>query len=110
MRKVIYENTKVPIKLWLNDIEEGALQQAKNAANLPFIYHHLAIMPDAHQGYGVSIGTVLATEGVIIPNAIGVDVGCGIAAVKTNLKSEQLDKEILKYRLSEVELAGVVFL
>lgn len=102
MNKVIYENTKVPIKLWLDDIEEGALNQAKNAANLPFAYHHIAIMPDAHQGYGVSIGTVLATEGVVIPNAVGVDIGCGMCAVKTTLKVEQLDKETLKKIMGKI--------
>ncbi len=76
---------KVPIKLWLDDIEPGALTQAKNLANLPFIFHHVAIMPDAHQGYGMPIGGVMATEGVIVPNAVGVDIGCGMCAVPTDL-------------------------
>lgn len=102
MIKVINDNTRVPIKLWLNDIEEGALKQANNAANLPFIFHHLAIMPDAHQGYGVSIGSVLATERVVIPNAVGVDVGCGLIAVKTSLKSEQLNKDTLKKIMNKI--------
>ena len=78
---------RVPIKLWLEDIEQGALDQALNLANLPFIFKHLAIMPDSHQGYGMPIGGVLATEGVIIPNAVGVDIGCGMCAVETSLAS-----------------------
>ena len=84
---------KKPIKLWLDDIEEGALTQAKNLANLPFTFKHVAIMPDAHLGYGMPIGGVLATEDVIIPNAVGVDIGCGVCAVqtsRTNIRPEEL--------------------
>ncbi len=86
MKKVI-TTEKIPIKLWLDDIEDGALEQAKNMANLPFVFKHVAIMPDAHQGYGMPIGGVLATNNVIIPNAVGVDIGCGMCAVKTSLTS-----------------------
>ena len=71
--------------MWLNEIEDGALDQAKNLANLPFVFKHIAIMPDSHQGYGMPIGGILATKGVIIPNAVGVDIGCGMCAVKTFL-------------------------
>lgn len=84
MKRVI-TTERAPIKLWLEDIEQGALDQALNLANLPFIFKHLAIMPDSHQGYGMPIGGVLATKGVIIPNAVGVDIGCGMCAVKTSL-------------------------
>lgn len=88
---------RVPIKMWLEYLEDGAEVQAKNLANLPFAYKHIAIMPDAHQGYGMPIGGVLATEGVVIPNAVGVDIGCGMSAVKTSLDSVTLDrvKEII---------------
>jgi len=82
--KVINTENK-PIKMWLGDIEEGALNQAKNMANLPFVFKHVAIMPDSHQGYGMPIGGVLATQGVIIPNAVGVDIGCGMCSLKTNI-------------------------
>jgi len=61
MKQVISTENK-PIKLWLDDIEEGALEQAKNLANLPFIFKHIAIMPDSHQGYGLPIGGVMATK------------------------------------------------
>jgi tRNA-splicing ligase RtcB len=84
MQQVI-STEKLPIKLWLDDIEPGALAQARNLANLPFIFKHVALMPDAHEGYGMPIGGVLATSGVVIPNAVGVDIGCGMCALKTNL-------------------------
>lgn len=88
----VISSEKKPIKLWLNDIEDGALQQAKNLANLPFTFKHVAIMPDSHQGYGMPIGGVLATKDVIIPNAVGVDIGCGMCAVKTSLTVIETNK------------------
>lgn len=91
---------KIPIYLWLEDIEEGALTQAKNLANLPFVFSHIAIMPDSHQGFGMPIGAVMATEGVIIPNAVGVDIGCGMCAVKTSLT--EISTETLKKILGEI--------
>ena len=99
MKKVITTENK-PIKLWLDDIEDGALEQAKNLANLPFIFKHVAIMPDSHQGYGMPIGGVLATENVIIPNAVGVDIGCGMCAVQTSLT--EIDTETLKKIMGEI--------
>jgi len=72
MNKVI-STEKIPIKLWLDDIEDGALDQAKNLANLPFAFKHIAIMPDSHQGYGMPIGGVMATKDVVVPNAVGVN-------------------------------------
>jgi len=93
----VVNTERIPIKLWLEDIEDGALAQAKNLANLPFVHKWVAIMPDSHQGYGMPIGGVLATEGVIIPNAVGVDIGCGMAAQMTSLNGIQTDtlKEIM---------------
>ena len=91
---------KKPIKLWLADIDVDTLQQAKNLANLPFLFHHVAIMPDAHVGYGMPIGGVAATEEVVIPNAVGVDIGCGVCAVQTSLPS--LEKSQLKKVLQAV--------
>lgn len=75
----------IPIKMWLADAEEGALEQARNIANLPFAVSHVALMPDCHQGFGMPIGGVLALDNVIIPNAVGVDIGCGMCAVKTTV-------------------------
>ena len=93
MNQVIDTENK-PIKLWLSDIEDGALQQAKDLANLPFVYKWISIMPDTHQGYGMPIGGVMATSGVIVPNAVGVDIGCGMCASKTNLTD--IDTETIK--------------
>jgi len=90
MKRVI-TTEKQPIYLWHDDIEDGALQQAKDLANLPFTHKHIAIMPDSHQGYGMPIGGVMATIGVVVPNAVGVDIGCGMTAVKTSLKHISLE-------------------
>ena len=86
MKRVI-STEKIPIKLWLDNIEHGALQQAKDIANLPWAAHHVAIIPDCHQGFGMPIGGVLATRGVVIPNAVGVDIGCGMCALRTSLRN-----------------------
>ncbi len=94
------ETEKIPIKLWLDDMEESALQQARNLANLPFAFHHIAVMPDAHFGFGMPIGGILATDGVIVPNAVGVDIGCGMCAVKTSLKD--IDEPRLKQVLRQI--------
>lgn len=90
------EDGKVPIKLWLSEVEDGALDQMANLSKLPFVFHHVAGMPDMHQGYGMPIGGVMATQGYIVPNAVGVDIGCGMCAMKTNLLAGSLDKTILK--------------
>lgn len=99
----INNDGKVPVKMWLEDIEDGALAQIRNLANLPFAFNSVAIMPDAHQGYGMPIGGVLATHGVVIPNAVGVDIGCGMCAVKTSLK--ELSTETLKQIMGEIRHA-----
>lgn len=103
MSKKVVTTEKIPIKMWLDDIENGALEQAKNLANLPFAFKHIAIMPDSHQGYGMPIGGVLATKGVIIPNAVGVDIGCGMCAIKTSLTD--ITKDELKIIMSEIRKA-----
>jgi len=91
---------KIPIKMWIENIEDGALEQVKNLANLPFAFRHIAIMPDSHQGYGMPIGGVMATKGVVVPNAVGVDIGCGMCAVKTSLT--EIDLETLKKIMGEI--------
>src|SRR5258706_16240611 len=67
-------------------IEPEALKQIKNTASMPFIFKHVAVMPDCHYGRGATVGTVLATKGSIIPAAVGVDIGCGMIAVRTPLQ------------------------
>lgn len=89
------DRTKAPIKVWLpniSNIEESCLEQAYNLSQLPFVYKWVALMPDTHAGMGMPIGGVLATEGVIIPNAVGVDIGCGMGFIGTNLKVDDIAK------------------
>ncbi|MFX1536789.1 MAG: RtcB family protein [Promethearchaeota archaeon] len=101
--KQVTNTERLPIKLWLDDIEDGALKQAKNLANLPFAFHHIAIMPDCHQGYGCPIGSVVALDGQIIPFLVGVDIGCGMCAVKTSLTD--IDTDTLKKIMGEIRKA-----
>lgn len=78
----------VPIKIWtesIDDIEESCLEQAINLANLPFAHDHIALMPDTHTGKGMPIGGVIACKNTAIPNAVGVDIGCGMAFVQTDI-------------------------
>lgn len=98
------EHDKIPVKLWTDydKLELGVKEQIDNLQRLPFAFHHIAIMPDCHKGYGMPIGGILATEGVVIPNAVGVDIGCGMIAVKTSLKIEQLDKDMLKKIMGKI--------
>lgn len=98
--KRIINTGRVPIKSWTKDIEEGAIKQAENLSNLPFIYKHVALMPDVHEGYGMPIGGVIATDGVIIPNCVGVDIGCGMCAYKTSFKS--ISQKNLKKVMSKI--------
>jgi len=98
--KQVIATERIPIKLWLDDIELGALAQAKNLANLPFSYRHIPIMPDSHEGYGMPIGSILATNGVVVPNAVGVDIGCGMCAIQTDI--EDIDQYNLKKILGTI--------
>lgn len=82
-------------------IEPEAMIQIKNISMMPFIYKHVAVMPDCHCGKGATVGTVIATKGAIIPAAVGVDIGCGMIAVRTNLKKEQLgDLDVLLHQIT----------
>jgi tRNA-splicing ligase RtcB len=92
----------VPILSWATDLEPGALAQAQNLARLPFAFRNVSLMPDAHQGYGMPIGGVLAAVGVVVPNAVGVDIGCGMLAARTTLRAEELPRERLAAVLGEV--------
>ena len=94
---------KLPIKMWLEDIEDGALEQAKNLANLPFAFKHIAIMPDSHVGFGMPIGGVLATKGVVVIDAVGVDIGCGMCACKiTNQGISEYHESSLKFIMGKI--------
>ncbi|MBO4588412.1 MAG: RtcB family protein [Bacteroidales bacterium] len=91
------------VKMWLTDIEKLARKQVENLASLPFVYHHIALMPDCHAGMGMPIGGVLPTNDVVIPNAVGVDIGCGMCAVKTNIRARKMTKTLLR----KVVLPGI---
>jgi len=99
MKKTI-TTENIPIKLWLDEVEDSALIQAKNLANLPFAFSHVALMPDSHMGYGMPIGGILATKNVVVPNAVGVDIGCGMCAVKTSLT--HIEKDTIKTIMGEI--------
>ena len=83
---------KLPIKAWTRgvQVEEEAKKQLINLANMPFIHKHIAAMPDVHWGMGATVGSVIATKGAIIPAAVGVDIGCGMAARRTTLTASDL--------------------
>ena len=88
-----------PVKMWANMCDATAWQQISNLCSLPFVFRHLALMPDLHGGKGMPIGTVLATKDVVIPNAVGVDIGCGMCAVKTYIKVETIEQEVLRKQI-----------
>ena len=91
------EEQKYPIKIWtqgIESVEDSCLDQATNLANLPFIHKWVALMPDTHTGMGMPIGGVIACDGVVIPNAVGVDIGCGMAFIETNIPVSLLKETI----------------
>ena len=88
-----------PVKIWTDSVEESAMCQIENLTTLPFLFHHLAIMPDVHAGMGMPIGGVLACVDAVIPNAVGVDIGCGMCAVKTNWKVSDITTEVLRKQI-----------
>lgn len=85
-----------PVKIWARTVDPSAFKQILNLSSLPFVFHHLAFMPDVHAGMGMPIGGVLATDAVVVPNAVGVDIGCGMCAVKTNIRVEELESDVLR--------------
>jgi len=101
------EHNRVPIYSWAAPLDSNTLDQAINMANLPFAHHHVALMPDAHLGYGMPIGGVLATDGVSIPNAVGVDIGCGMAFKRTGIHVDEFNKhihQVVQYVKSDIPL------
>ena len=91
------ENMKVPVKVWLEtkeDLDETCVEQAYHLSRLPFLHKWVSLMPDTHAGMGMPIGGVIAARGVVIPNAVGVDIGCGMAYTRTNVRLEEI-KDIM---------------
>jgi tRNA-splicing ligase RtcB len=89
-----------PIKAWVRGVplEAEARAQLVNAARMPFIHHHIAVMPDVHAGIGATVGSVIPTIGAIIPAAVGVDIGCGMCAVRTTLEASDLPESLCQVR------------
>ena len=90
----------VPIQAWVDGVEfdDTARRQLERTARLPFVYHHVAVMPDVHAGIGATVGSVVATRGAIVPAAVGVDVGCGMVAQRTSLRAEDLPDNLRPVR------------
>lgn len=89
-----------PVKMWTRGVpvDEGAKKQLANTARMPFVFSHLAAMPDVHVGLGATVGSVIATKGALIPAAVGVDIGCGMMAVQTTLSARDLPDSLAKLR------------
>ena len=96
----LIETGGVPIKAWVRGVgvEDQARKQLVNTASLPIVFHHVAAMPDVHFGIGATVGSVVPTEGAIIPAAVGVDIGCGVMAVETDLVASQLPDSLKDLR------------
>jgi tRNA-splicing ligase RtcB (3'-phosphate/5'-hydroxy nucleic acid ligase) len=100
--KGVLNKARVPVKIWsdLATVESAALDQLTNAANLPFVFKHVAAMPDVHLGVGATVGSVIATKGAVCPAAVGVDIGCGMVAYRTDLDPKVVQDKIVAIRLS----------
>ncbi len=98
-------NTQKPVLSWANHaLGAQEMQMAKNVAALPFVYKHIALMPDVHLGKGALVGSVIATQDAIIPAAVGVDIGCGMCAIQTPYVAHQLESKLKKIR-QDIEAA-----
>ncbi len=95
---------RVPVKVWTRDIEHEAMQQLFNVADLPIVHGHIAAMPDVHAGIGATVGSVIPTKSAIIPAAVGVDIGCGMNAVRLSLTANELPDNLHRIR-SAIEAA-----
>lgn len=99
--KYIYDEVPLhPIKAWTRGVPvaDNAIEQARKTASMPFVFKHLALMPDVHLGYGSTVGSVIPTKGAIIPAAVGVDIGCGMMAVRTSLSASDLPDDLAPMR------------
>jgi len=105
----IMSKGRVPVKVWspLHEVESDALTQLTNLSNLPCMFRHVAVMPDVHVGKGATVGSVIATHGAIIPAAVGVDIGCGMDAVKLPLFASDLPDSLARIRAGIEQLIPV---
>ncbi len=101
------------MKIWTDDVDPGAMEQLINMSKLPegIVHQWIAVMPDVHWGMGATIGSVIPTIDAIVPAAVGVDIGCGMMAVETNLSSQDLPDSMREIRHSierDIPLAQAV--
>ncbi|MCX8007188.1 MAG: RtcB family protein, partial [Coriobacteriia bacterium] len=97
----VIDGERIPILVWGEMPDEGTLAQTRNIANLPFAHHHVALMPDAHVGFGMPIGGVFGSVGHVVPHAVGLDIGCGVRAFKTSLRRDEI-RSVLDEVLSAI--------
>lgn len=107
--KTMITKGKVPVHVYTDDIEHDAYQQLVNIAQFPFVHHHIAAMPDVHFGKGATVGSVIPCKGAIIPAAVGVDIGCGMNAVRLSLKAKDLPDNLRAIRHAIEEAIPVGF-
>jgi tRNA-splicing ligase RtcB len=107
MIKVIDEH-RIPIYSWCDTLEQKTLEQASNLANHPTMFHHVALMPDAHMGYGMPIGGVIAVKNAIIPYAVGSDIGCGMGFIQTNIPISVINDPIIKSKPLRRHIRNVI--
>ncbi len=107
----VIETEGVPIKAWTQGVpvEDEARRQLISIARLPFVFRHVAAMPDVHVGIGATVGAVIATAGAIIPAAVGVDIGCGMCAARTSIRAEHLPDSLREIRAAIEDAVPVGF-
>ncbi len=98
MIKMKLTKGKSPVLVWTDEVESAAHDQLSRMANLPIVHSHIAVMPDVHMGKGATVGSVIPTREAIVPAAVGVDIGCGMCAVRTSLTAEQLPESLREVR------------
>src|SRR6478736_1379474 len=106
MPSITIKGRNVPIELWapIEEVDTQVITQLKNVAALPWVAHHVAVMPDVHLGKGATVGSVIAMRGAVCPAAVGVDIGCGMSAVRTSLTANDLPGDLSRLR-SKIEQA-----
>src|SRR5688572_33163082 len=99
---ITIKGDRVPIRMWAvpHEVDSQTIAQLKAITRLPWVAHHVAVMPDVHAGKGATVGTVVAMRGAVAPAAVGVDIGCGMAALQTNLSASDLPSDLKRLRLA----------
>jgi tRNA-splicing ligase RtcB len=98
----IIETQRIPILVWGESPGADTLDQVRHLADLPFAFHHVALMPDAHIGYGMPIGGVFAALGQVVPHAVGLDIGCGVRGWRTNIPAQDVSR-VLDRVLNDIQ-------